>query len=191
MKWLVAIIESTLAILLAAAPAVGGASDTMKVPPAYRTVGEAMRVPPALLYAVALTESNLELPGGRMRPWPWTLNVAGRGERYGTRSAAVRALMNHLGTGKRRVDVGLMQVNWGWHAKLLKNPWRALDPWFNLAAGAKVLKREYARTSDWMEAVGRYHAGSPDTPARKRRANRYRRRVAAWLERLSDPTDAN
>ncbi len=160
----------------------------LEVPPAYQTVAEAEGVPPALLYAIALTESGTPLDGRRVRPWPWTLNVAGNGERYPSRLAAWRALKRYLASGITRVDVGFMQVNWAFHHHRLADPWRALDPWFNLATGARILKEEYTRTADWLTAAGRYHAGAPTTPARRRRAAAYRRKVAAWLQRISSAT---
>jgi hypothetical protein len=51
-------------------------------PPAYQVAAQQAGVPPPVLYAVALQESGARLRG-RLIPWPWTLNVAGRAERYG------------------------------------------------------------------------------------------------------------
>lgn len=56
-------------------------------PPAYQLAAQQAGVPSPVLYAVALQESGARLRG-RLIPWPWTLNVAGRAERYATRAEA-------------------------------------------------------------------------------------------------------
>jgi hypothetical protein len=81
------------------------------VPWGYALVAEAHGIPGKVLYAVALTESGGKLGDGRLRPWPWTLNVRGRAERFATRLDAYRALIRYLRQGLTLVDVGLMQVN--------------------------------------------------------------------------------
>ena len=71
----------------------GGAVNaaTQQVPSGYREVALASRVPPESLYSVALAENidgaerhRLDDPRRRTgpgceRPWPWTINVAGKG----------------------------------------------------------------------------------------------------------------
>ena len=82
-------------------------------PPAYQLIALPAGVPSEVLYSVALQESGTRLRG-QIVPWPWTLNVAGAGYRFATRSDACRALMIALQTaGPNRVDVGLGQTNIG------------------------------------------------------------------------------
>ncbi|HHH28841.1 MAG TPA: lytic transglycosylase [Polyangiaceae bacterium] len=152
------------------------AARPLPIPPAYRIVAEEYGVPPSILYAVALAESVRTLENGAA-PWPWTLNVRGRGLRFDTRESARKALEELLEAGERP-DVGLMQVSWRWHDRLLRDPQLALDPWYNLRAGAAVLAAEHAATGDWWRAVGRYHSRDPEQAAR------YRARVRAWHERI-------
>ena len=103
------------------------------VPVGYRTVATERGIPYTVLYAVALTESAKKIrPPAVYRPWPWTLNIAGRGYFFDSRMAAWQALTAWLGTGRRSVDIGLMQVNWRYHKKRLGTPWQALDPYHNL-----------------------------------------------------------
>ncbi len=67
-------------------------------------------VDPRILAGIALNESAY-----KGRAWPWTLNVAGRGFFFQTRSdAAYRAIryLNLIGHGRSDFDVGLMQINW-------------------------------------------------------------------------------
>ncbi|MGK2927453.1 MAG: lytic transglycosylase domain-containing protein [Lysobacterales bacterium] len=152
------------------------AVDAMDIPPAYRRVADEYGIPPQVLYAVALTESGLRMPGSRdHRPWPWTLNVAGKSYRYGTRNEAYVGLMQHL-ERTDLVDVGLMQVNWRYHGQKLLDQNLSLDPWFNLRVGASILRELFDDCGDWMTAAGRYHA-----PANPERAAGYAARVRRHL----------
>lgn len=152
------------------------------IPPGYRSMAAANGIPDALLYAVALTESGKSLgTSNAIRPWPWTLNVAGRGYYFETRRDAWRALTDWLEAGRRSIDVGLMQVNWRYHESRLGTAWQALDPHHNLQVGAAILTTCFTNTHDWMESVGCYHAPSdPD------RAARYRRRVVSRLRQIEN-----
>ena len=149
------------------------------VPPLYRIVAAEYGIPMALFYAVALAESGKRIESdSRRRPWPWTLNIAGKGRYFSTRWQAWRALDQSLQSGQESVDIGLMQVNWRFHEPRLRNSWMALDPHHNLAVGAEILKNCYAKRRDWWASVGCYHA-----PADRDRARRYRQRVVAlWRE---------
>jgi soluble lytic murein transglycosylase-like protein len=139
-------------------------AEAMDVPPAYRRVAAEYGIPAQVLYAVALTESGLRMPlSGDHRPWPWTLNVAGKAYRYGSRDLAYAALTRHLAQTDM-VDVGLMQVNWRYHSNKLLDQRLSLDPWFNLRVGASILRSLYDECGDWMVAAGRYHA--PENPER-------------------------
>jgi soluble lytic murein transglycosylase-like protein len=147
-----------------------------KVPPAYRQVAAEYGIPPTLFYALALTESGARLSSGKFRPWPWTLNTDGKGRYFPTRESAFAAIQAHRARGKRSIDIGLMQVNWRYHNQQLRDPWQALDPYFNLRTSAEILTTHYEQTADWWVAMGRYH--SPGVkPADRRRAARYAARV--------------
>jgi soluble lytic murein transglycosylase-like protein len=137
----------------------------------YKKVAREYAVPPAVLYAIALTESGGALKGSQ--PWPWTLNVAGKGYYYATREQAYQALNAYLNDGKQQIDVGLMQINWQCHYRKLQDPWTALDPNFNLRLGASLLAEQLHVTKNIWKAVGRYH--SPGSP---RRAAWYSKQVS-------------
>jgi hypothetical protein len=151
------------------------------VPSGYQAIAAEQAIPEAIFYAVALAESGriVESQAGR-RPWPWTLNVGGKGYYYATRLEAWQALRDWLAQGKRSIDIGLMQVNWRYHQSRLGDPWQALDPYHNLRVGAEILQGCYANRQDWWDSVGCYHA-----PANPARATRYRRRVEAQWRRLT------
>ncbi len=153
-----------------------GGSALLTVPPAYQRVAREYGVPAGILFAIALTESGRQ-SGDRVLPYPWTLNIEGRGEYFSSRHEADTRLSQLIREG-RSPDIGLMQVNWKYHHNKLGAPDQAIDPWLNLRAGALVLRKCYEETGDWWQAVGRYHSRTPA------RAKTYRQRVLRWYRRL-------
>jgi len=155
---------------------------SLTVPSGYKLVATAYGIPPKVFFAIALTESRKKIYHKKIMPWPWTLNVEGKGYRYKNRKQAWLAL-NKFIAQKRIVDIGLMQVNWKYHSKNLKTPWLALDPYHNMRVSAKILSSCYKRKRDWWACVGRYHS-----PGRKKaqiaRAEGYRQRVKKQYERI-------
>ena len=150
------------------------------VPVAYRAVAAERGIPPTVLYAIALTESGRPMAlSGVGRPWPWTLNVGGRGYFFASRLAAWQALTDWLRAGKQFIDIGLMQVNWHYHEQRLGTPWQALEPYHNLRVGAEILQDCFMARQDWWVSVGCYHA-----PANPQRAKRYRRRVVSRWQHI-------
>jgi len=157
-------------------------ADTV-VPSGYQAIARLTQVPAHYVYGMALHESGKKLDRLASRPWPWTLNVEGKAHYYPTRQACWQALTHYLSQGKQRIDIGLMQVNWHYHQKKLKNPWQSLDPYFNLQVGARLLRNEYDRNHNWYQAIGRYH--SPGQQAdQKQRAIHYANNVFRQIENL-------
>ncbi len=151
------------------------------VPNGYRVIAAEYGIPYTVLYAVALAESGVgTIDKGTHLPWPWTLNVSGRGHFYTSREAAWNALNTYIARGERSIDIGLMQVNWRYHEDKLRDTWRALDPYFNLRVGAGILRQCFEQRDEWCEGVGCYHA--PSNPVR---ARRYRSRVVGHWQRLT------
>lgn len=151
-------------------------------PPAYQLAAQQAGVPSPVLYAVALQESGARLRG-RLIPWPWTLNVAGRAERYATRAEACAGIRRALArTPVNRIDAGLGQVNLGYHAHRYAHPCDLLDPYRNLAIAAEILREQHTPGEDWLLAIGRYHRPAGGAPAA-----RYRRSVHRHLTRVLDP----
>ena len=167
-------------IVLAGLVFPGASWSDESVPVGYRSIASERSIPSAVLYAVALTESGKQVASkGVYRPWPWTLNVAGRGYFFDSRLAAWQALTGWLKDGKRSVDIGLMQVNWRYHKERLGTPWQALDPYHNLRVGAEILQECYTTRQDWWASVGCYHA-----PSNPERADQYRQRVLSRWQRI-------
>lgn len=148
-------------------------------PPAYQLAARQVGVPSAVLYAVALHESGTTMHG-RIVPWPWTLNVASKPQRYATRAEACAGLRRALRQfPPTRVDAGLGQVNVGYQSHRFEQPCELLDPYRNLAIAAEILREQHRAGEDWLIAVGRYHRPAGGAPAA-----RYRKHVHRHLTRV-------
>lgn len=136
------------------------------IPSAYLDAANRHGVPPEILYAVAQQESNAKLNIG-FYPWPWTLNIAGKGAYFSTRQAACEAAERAIKEkGEKSVDIGLTQQNWGYIGKShYSNPCDALNPYQNLETGALELRRCFDKRGDWIEAAGCYHRPAGGKPA--------------------------
>lgn len=155
-------------------------------PAAYQAAAREARIPAVVLFAVALQESGMKRRG-QLIPWPWTLNVAGRSYRFQTRRQACAALDAALGGWpKTRIDVGLGQINVGYHGHRVAKPCDLLDPYRNLAICASILREHHRDGDDWLVAVGRYHRPAGGEPA-----GRYRHSVAQHLARLTPSRGEN
>lgn len=151
-------------------------------PPAYQLAAQQAGVPSPVLYAVALQESGTRLRG-RTVPWPWTLNVAGLAERYASRDEACAGIKRALSRVKaNRIDVGLAQINLGYHAHRYKAYCDVLDPYRNLAIAGQILREQHKTGQDWLLTIGRYHRPAGGAPAA-----RYRRSVNQHLARVLGP----
>ncbi|EBS5580315.1 TPA: lytic transglycosylase domain-containing protein [Salmonella enterica] len=141
------------------------------VPDGYRQVAGEYGVPAEALYSVSLAESSRHLPQGE-RPWPWALNVAGKGYRYTTQEEAYQALLGFMRRYPlRRIDVGIAQVNLGWNGRYFRNYREALEPYTNLRAAAQILRHCYdLNPGSWLQAAGCYHHPAGGKPARSYRA---------------------
>lgn len=138
------------------------------VPDGYQRVARAHGVPAEALYSIALAESARRLPMGE-RPWPWTINVAGKGYRYHTRFEAWQALQTFIQQHPlKRIDVGIGQINLGWHGHRFTSDWEAFEPYTNLNTAAAILRECYdQRPGSWLDAAGCYHHPAGGMPARR------------------------
>jgi len=165
-----------LALWISLAPAIAWA----QIPETYQRVARQAGVPTNVLYAVALQESGISIRKRRL-PWPWTLNVAGKGHYYATRIEACQALLSaRQHTNARRIDVGLMQLNLGYQQRHYRQPCDLLDPTRNLTVAASILRQHRRPGESWMPAIGRYHRPAGGLPAAP-----YRRSVSKHLNQLA------
>ena len=108
---------------------------------------------PEILWAVAKTESNFK--GG---PWPWTINVKGKGYYFADKLSAKRFLKTLPEKIQYKVDVGCMQLNWGYHGKAFPHLTKMLNPRINIIYAAYFLRELYMETGQWSKAIANYHS---------------------------------
>ncbi|SEI23721.1 Transglycosylase SLT domain-containing protein [Paraburkholderia hospita] len=112
-------------------------------------------VDPKVLAGIALNESGLS-----GRAWPWTLNIAGQGFFFKTREDAYRVVMSLIARGRSDFDVGIMQVNWGYHARRFASPWDALAPATSIRVAEDILNENYGKTHSVAKAIAYYHSAN-------------------------------
>jgi hypothetical protein len=137
----------------------------------------------ALLYAIAVEETQRPNGKGTVAPWPWTLGVKGQQHFYETQDTALEALKGLMGrTGDLRV--GLFQVSLEDHGDRFGDPATLLDARVNLVVAAGILADAIRAAGDDLAlGIGRYRHPNDDQAARA-----YGRRVLALSERLEDPS---
>ncbi len=153
------------------------------IPHVYVATAEVQGIPPRLLYAIAMQESGrFDKTEEGLKPWPWSLNVAGKAYYFNSMEMAWEALRGFFDKQPSNIGIGLVQVTWPFNREILVDPYTALEPTINLGLGARILRGCFDRLGDWWLAVGCYH--SP-TPAR---AADYRERVRRhWMTLLEEP----
>lgn len=172
---------ASVLLLMVAVNATAAKSATQIVPDAYRLIAAEEKVPAESLYSLAMAESTRKTEWGT-KPWPWTLNVAGKGYRYETREEAWAALLGYMKRYPlRRIDVGVAQVNLGWNGHHFPTFRDAFDPYINLRVAARILRACYdARPGSWIRAAGCYHH-----PAGGQAANTYMAIVRCKLSQIA------
>ena len=114
-------------------------------------------VPLSVLQSIARVESGRALKG-QFAPWPWTLNVQGKGHFFATKSEAILFANELLAQNIVNFDVGCFQINLRWHARNFTSIEHAFDPMVNAAYAAKFLSSLYQEHGNWSKAVSTYHS---------------------------------
>ncbi len=132
-----------------------------------------MNLPHRLLGAIAEVESGRPDGFGKVHPWPWTIDVEGRGEFFASKQQAVDAVRALQAQGVRSIDVGCMQVNLMHHPNAFASLEAAFDPTANAFYAARFLNTLYGIGGSWVQATAAYHSQTPAIGAD------YQRRVLA------------
>jgi hypothetical protein len=136
-------------------------------------------VPVSVLRAIALTETG-RTKHGAFRPWPWTVNMEGRGVWFDSYEEARDYVARHHARGARSYDVGCFQINYRWHGQHFASIEKMFDPDANAAYAARFLSELHAELGDWSRAAGAYHSRTPSFAGRYReRFDRIRARLLA------------
>jgi hypothetical protein len=130
----------------------------------WQSVADEHGLDPWLLYAVAIVETKKARRGRVITPWPWALRSP-QGAWYGRNQNELvteleQALRNY---SHRLIDVGLMQINVGWHSHRVERVTDLSDPNTNLRVAAVLLHEAIdSSPTDPLLGIGRYHSWRPD-----------------------------
>jgi hypothetical protein len=103
-------------------------------------------IPVELLLAISHVESGFH---------PHAINMSGQSYFPSSRDEALRLLRR----SGENVDIGLMQVNWGyWGEKFGLSKAELLDPQFNALVGAKILEHGVRVSKSWWKGIAVYHS---------------------------------
>lgn len=123
-------------------------------------------VPISVLKAISLTETGRKR-NGRFRPWPWTVNMEGKGVWFDSRAEARAYVDTHFARGARSFDVGCFQINYKWHHQNFASLGDMFEPDKNALYAAQYLAELFAEKGNWNAAAGAYHSRT------KKYADRY------------------
>ena len=134
---------------------------------AAATAARESGVPLPVLAAIALTETGRGR-GGRLQPWPWTVNSEGRGAWFDSRDEALAHVAAERARGAASFDVGCFQINHRWHGAAFASVEEMFDPLAGARYAAQFLAGLQAELGSWSAAAGAYHSRTPDLAARYR-----------------------
>jgi hypothetical protein len=141
-------------------------------------------VPLEVLRAITRTETGRRLHGAT-RPWPWTVNMEGRGVWFASRTEAVAYAEAERARGARSFDMGCFQINYRWHGQHFASLDAMMDPLQSARYAARYLAALFAERGDWLSAAGRYHSATSAF------AERYKLRFRSFLAQLPPMPDAS
>lgn len=136
-------------------------------------------VPLAVLRAITRTETGRRRDGA-LRPWPWTVNMEGRGRWFDSRAEMLSYARRHRTRGARSFDMGCFQINYKWHGGAFASLESMADPLTTARYAARFLADLHAELGSWPRAAGAYHSRTPAY------AHRYRRRFERIFATLGD-----
>ena len=176
-KWSLVILLFVVALPLRAAESADEVPISSICDAVSAAASRAQNMPSDALYAISLTETG-RTRNGAFRPWPWTVNMEGRGFWFDTREEAYAYVMERYNAGARSFDVGCFQLNYKWHGMNFESIEAMFDPMTNATYAAKMLSGLYDEFGDWTKAAGAYHSRTETY------ASRYRTRYARIRGRL-------
>lgn len=136
-------------------------------------------MPPDVLLALTRVETGRN-HNGKFAPWPWTVNMEGKGYWFDTRIEAVEFVTKSFATGARSFDVGCFQINHRWHGEAFTSFDQMFEPIDNASYAAKFMTSLYSEGGSWSWAAGAYHSRTPNLFAK------YRARFDRIFAGLSD-----
>lgn len=130
--------------------------------------GECNTVPQWVIKKV-ITHESKSFKNGEPQPWPWTLNIDGKGWYYRTYNEALVAATFAFENGAERLGVGFGQIEWKWHSKRFGGSFaKALNPTENIKVVCEILRESWQskKVNSWEDAIAYYHRPVMDKKAR-------------------------
>ena len=127
---------------------------------AARRAAQSEGVPLNVLRAIARVETG-RTRNNRLEPWPWTINLEGKGYWFASEAEAKSYVFDIFKSGARSFDIGCFQINYRWHGKAFRSIDAMFDPDENATYAARFLKQLHAELGSWDRAAGAYHSRTP------------------------------
>ncbi|KDO02123.1 Transglycosylase SLT domain protein (plasmid) [Rickettsia tamurae subsp. buchneri] len=128
-------------------------------------------IPSGLLSAIASVESGLK---------PYAIGVSGKSVKASSKEEAKEIIKEYLAKGITNIDIGIMQINWRWHAgEFDQNLDNMLNPSQNVMYAAQLLKSLHAKHHSWQKAVRHYHSAKDEYHRKYSKAV-----LVSWLKQI-------
>ncbi|MDX1916617.1 MAG: transglycosylase SLT domain-containing protein [Rickettsiaceae bacterium] len=119
------------------------------------------QIPKDLLHSISLQESGrTHKILNKKIPWPWTVNVEGKGYYFNSKQEAVKFVKTEKQKGKKSIDVGCMQISLLYHGNEFESIEDAFEPKRNIEFGAIFLREKFEQYKSWNKAVANYHSAN-------------------------------
>ncbi len=118
-----------------------------------------LKIPENLLLSIALTESGRKV-GEDFFPWPWSINVKGKGYFLKNKQQLISFAKNNLEKKIKNFDLGCMQINYYYHGHKFNNITEMIEPESNVLWSGKFLISLKGKHKTWDEAISRYHSNT-------------------------------
>ncbi len=135
-------------------------------------------IPKGLLQAISFVETG-HTRDGDTSAWPWTVNIAGKGHYFKSKSDAESFVSKKKKQGRASIDIGCFQINTKWHGDQFPSITTMFDPVNAANYAAKFLSTLQKETGDWDTAVKKYHSRN------KEKGASYGQKIAAALTKLA------
>lgn len=139
-----------------------------------------LELPRNLLLAISLTETG-RLVDGIYVPWPWALNIKGKGFYLSNQEEAKKYALFNIKNLTQNVDIGCMQINYYYHGANFAKFDDIINPNKNVLYAGYFLIELKNKYNSWKEAIMRYHSSNP-----KRKKKYYKKVLNNWSYLGSD-----
>ncbi|TMV07092.1 lytic transglycosylase domain-containing protein [Ruegeria sediminis] len=143
--------------LILAAPALSDTRAGEICDAAARRAARSEGVPLDVLRAITRVETG-RMVNGRRVPWPWAVNLEGKGFWFDNEAEAKAYVSKVFKAGARSFDIGCFQINYRWHGQGFRSIDAMFDPNQNAAYAARFLRELHAEFGSWTAAAGAYHS---------------------------------